>query len=63
MIAADFDAYYAAQRRIDQLRQSASAWARMSILNVANMAWFSSDRAISEYARDIWNVPVKIPSS
>jgi len=59
MIAADFEAYYAAQRRVDQLRQSASAWARMSILNVANMAWFSSDRAIGEYARDIWNVPVE----
>jgi glucan phosphorylase len=25
------------------------------------MAWFSSDRAISEYARDIWNVPVERP--
>jgi glycogen phosphorylase len=59
MITADFDSYYGAQRRIDQLRHSASAWARMSILNVANMAWFSSDRAISEYARDIWNVPVE----
>jgi glycogen phosphorylase len=62
MITADFDSYYRAQRRIDQLRQSASAWARMSILNVANMAWFSSDRAISEYARDIWNVPVERPA-
>jgi glycogen phosphorylase len=61
MITADFDSYYRAQRRIDQLRQSASAWARMSILNVANMAWFSSDRAISEYARDIWNVPLERP--
>jgi starch phosphorylase len=58
MIAADFDAYYGAQRRIDRLWQSASAWATMSILNVANMGWFSSDRTISEYARDIWNVPV-----
>jgi starch phosphorylase len=35
----------------------------MSILNVANMGWFSSDRAISEYARDIWNVPVEAPDS
>jgi glycogen phosphorylase len=61
MITADFDAYYGAQRRIDRLWQSASAWARMSVLNVANMAWFSSDRTISEYARDIWNVPVERP--
>jgi starch phosphorylase len=57
MVTADFDAYYAAQRRIDRLWQSKSDWTRMSILNVANMAWFSSDRAIREYAQDIWNVP------
>ncbi len=59
MVTADFDAYYAAQRRIDQLWRSTSAWARMSIFNVAAMAWFSSDRAIREYASDIWNVPVE----
>jgi starch phosphorylase len=58
-VAADFNAYYAAQRRIDRLWQSASAWARMSILNVARMGWFSSDRTISEYAREIWNVPIE----
>ncbi len=56
VVAADFDAYYATQRRIDRLWQSASAWACMSIFNVANMGWFSSDRTVSEYARDIWNV-------
>jgi len=59
VVAADFDPYYAAQRRIDHLWQSASAWARMSILNVASMGWFSSDRTISEYAREIWNVPIE----
>ena len=61
MITADFDTYYGAQRRIDRAWQSASAWTRMSLLNVANMAWFSSDRTISEYARDIWNVPIERP--
>jgi starch phosphorylase len=59
MIAADFDAYYEAQRRIDRLWQSTAAWTCMSILNVANMGWFSSDRTISEYAHDIWNVPIE----
>ena len=59
MVAADFDAYYEAQRRIDRLWQSASSWACKSMLNIANMAWFSSDRAISEYARDIWNVSIE----
>src|SRR5215831_2530655 len=57
MVAADFDAYWEAQRSIDQLWQSPSAWWRASILNTARMAWFSSDRAIREYAQEIWCVP------
>jgi glycogen phosphorylase len=59
MVSADFDAYYEAQRAIDIRWQAASAWARAGILNVARMAWFSSDRTIAEYAEDIWDVPVK----
>ena len=59
VIAADFDAYYETQRRIDRLWQSSAAWTCMSILNVANMGWFSSDRTIREYAHDIWNVPIE----
>ncbi|WP_298254348.1 glycogen/starch/alpha-glucan phosphorylase [Bradyrhizobium sp.] len=58
MVSADFDSYYAAQRGIDARWQTQAAWMRASILNVARMAWFSSDRTIAEYAEDIWNVPV-----
>jgi starch phosphorylase len=58
MVSADFDAYYEAQRGIDARWQVVPAWTRASILNVARMAWFSSDRTIREYAQDIWNVPV-----
>jgi glycogen phosphorylase len=58
MVSADFDAYYAAQRGIDTRWQVIPAWTRASILNVARMPWFSSDRTIREYAQDIWNVPV-----
>jgi starch phosphorylase len=35
---------------------------RASILNIARMAWFSSDRTISEYAADVWDVPVSNPA-
>jgi starch phosphorylase len=58
MVSADFDAYYEAQRGIDARWQVVPAWTRASILNVARMPWFSSDRTIREYAKDIWNVPV-----
>jgi glycogen phosphorylase len=59
MVSADFDAYYEAQRGIDARWQVIPAWTRASILNVARMAWFSSDRTIREYAEEIWNVPVR----
>ncbi|HEV7599306.1 MAG TPA: glycogen/starch/alpha-glucan phosphorylase, partial [Bradyrhizobium sp.] len=59
MVSADFDAYFNAQRGIDARWQVVPAWTRASILNVARMPWFSSDRTIREYAKDIWNVPVK----
>ena len=58
MVAADFDAYWEAQRAIDRLWRQPDEWWRKSILNTAGMAWFSSDRTIREYTRDIWRVPV-----
>ena len=58
MVSADFDSYYEAQRAVDARWLVSSAWTRASILNVARMAWFSSDRTIREYAEEIWNVPV-----
>jgi glycogen phosphorylase len=63
MVSADFDAYFDAQRGIDARWQVVPAWTRASILNVARMPWFSSDRTIREYAEDIWNVPVRGLSS
>jgi glycogen phosphorylase len=56
-VAADFDAYWDAQRQVDQLWQSPDWW-RAAILNTARMPWFSSDRVVAEYAREIWHVPV-----
>ena len=44
---------------IDARWQVVPAWTRASILNVARMPWFSSDRTIREYAEEIWNVPVR----
>jgi glycogen phosphorylase len=58
MVAADFEAYREAQKNVERLWQSPRDWRRATILNVAGMSRFSSDRAIAEYAADIWNIPV-----
>jgi starch phosphorylase len=59
MVTADFDAYWRRQREISALWLDPSAWWRKSMLNTAHMAWFSADRAIREYARDIWDVRIE----
>lgn len=58
MVLSDFESYSARQRDVGALWRDASAWRRAAIMNVANVGWFSSDRAIREYAEEIWNVPV-----
>ncbi|HVZ14878.1 MAG TPA: glycogen/starch/alpha-glucan phosphorylase [Bauldia sp.] len=58
LVTADYAAYYDAQRSIDQLWSDKTAWYSKTIRNTANVAWFSADRTIGEYARDIWDVPV-----
>ena len=58
MVCSDFDSYYQKQREADALWRRPEAWWKASILNTAGMAWFSSDRAIRDYARDVWDVPV-----
>ena len=56
MVAADFDSYSAAQRQIDRVWEDQKSWRKMAIHNIANIGWFSSDRTIAEYAREIWGV-------
>ncbi|MER9298564.1 glycogen/starch/alpha-glucan phosphorylase [Mesorhizobium sp. M0621] len=58
MVAADFDAYAAAQREVDAVWRNSPDWYARAIRNVARVGWFSSDRTIRQYAKEIWNVPV-----
>jgi starch phosphorylase len=56
MVAADFDSYAAAQRAVDQRWADPAGWSAAAVHNIANMGWFSSDRTIREYAKDIWGI-------
>jgi starch phosphorylase len=56
-VTADFDSYCIAQDKVDSLWRNKADWWSTAIRNTAHMAWFSSDRTISEYAKDIWDVP------
>ncbi|MGU3391646.1 glycogen/starch/alpha-glucan phosphorylase [Sphingomonas sp. M1A8_2b] len=56
MLAADFDSYATAQRAIDTRWNDRDAWVASTVRNVARVGWFSSDRTIREYAREIWTV-------
>jgi starch phosphorylase len=55
MIAADFDSYWRAQRKADELWAEPDAWAASCLRNIAGMGWFSADRAIGEYAKSVWH--------
>ncbi|MBK8863475.1 MAG: glycogen/starch/alpha-glucan phosphorylase [Betaproteobacteria bacterium] len=59
MLLADFDAYMAAQARVDALYRDRQAWARKAIANVAGMGFFSSDRTIRKYATEVWGLAAK----
>jgi len=59
MVLADFEAYREAHGAVAALWADHDAWWRASVLNTARVGWFSSDRAVREYAEDIWGVPTR----
>jgi len=61
MILADFASYMDCQEKVSRAYRDTTAWTRMSILNVAKMGKFSSDRSIQQYCDEIWQAkPVKV---
>ena len=60
MLLVDLKSYSAAQDRVDKAYRDAKHWNQMSLVNIARSGLFSSDRAVMEYAKDIWHIkPVK----
>jgi starch phosphorylase len=56
LLTADFDSYAEAHRAADRLYREPLDWARRAALNTARTGWFSSDRTIRDYAREVWGV-------
>ena len=60
-VLADYASYMKCQERVDKAYRDKDRWTKMSVLNVARSGKFSSDRAIREYAENIWNIlPVPV---
>jgi starch phosphorylase len=55
-LLADYQSYVDCQDQVSALWLNPEAWMHKSILNVARMGKFSSDRSIGEYCEQIWNV-------
>ena len=58
---ADFRSYVEAQKAVDKKYQDRDTWIASTIQNMVNMGFFSSDRTILEYAKNIWKIePLKL---
>ena len=55
-ILKDFATYAEAQEKIERLYLDRRSWARSQIINIANSGFFTSDRTIEQYVRDIWHL-------
>jgi starch phosphorylase len=56
LLFADYQAYIDCQDRVDEAYRNHDNWTKMSVLNVARMGKFSSDRSVREYVQNIWKV-------
>lgn len=57
MVLADYADYSQAQKKIDALWSDRKKWNQMSLMNISGAGRFAADRAINEYAANIWNTP------
>jgi starch phosphorylase len=62
LVLADFRPFVDMQEKVAQAFRDRASWTTQSILNVARIGKFSSDRTIAEYAEEIWDVKPRLPS-
>jgi starch phosphorylase len=58
MLCADFQSYVECQTEVNNFYADTRKWTQMSILNVARMGYFSSDRSIADYCKNVWHIDV-----
>jgi len=56
MCLADFDSYVNAKEELDKLYRNSLAWHKQCLINISQMGYFSSDRSINDYSKDIWSL-------
>ena len=56
MSLADFESYRTTHEKLIETYKNREEWNRMSLMNIASSGYFAADRAIEDYARDIWNL-------
>ena len=56
LVLKDFASYVEAQEKINFLYNDKKKWAHICLANIAKAGFFSSDRTIAEYNRDIWKL-------
>jgi len=61
LVLADLESYIQCHEKAAKEYQDVDLWTRKSILNTANMGFFSSDRSVAEYAKDIWGIDPEKP--
>ena len=61
MVTADFEDYVRVYGQVLALYRNPQAWTARTVINTASMGWFSSDRTVAEYAKDIWGVEPLLP--
>jgi starch phosphorylase len=62
MCLADFESYCRAHDRMTVDYNNRDKWAKMSLVNTASAGIFAADRAIDEYAKNIWHMtPITAP--